>query len=43
MNVLIVHAHPEAKSFNTALMQLAKEQLTAAGHQVQVSDRKSVV
>ena len=38
MNVLIIHAHPEAKSFNTALMQLATEQLTAAGHQVQVSD-----
>ena len=24
MNVLIVHAHPEAKSFNTALMTLAQ-------------------
>ncbi|MEN9429379.1 MAG: hypothetical protein RJA86_238 [Pseudomonadota bacterium] len=38
MNVLIVHAHPEAKSFNTALMTLAKEQLTQAGHSVEVSD-----
>lgn len=38
MNVLIVHAHPEAKSFNTALMTLAKEQLTQAGHCVEVSD-----
>jgi putative NADPH-quinone reductase len=31
MNVLIVHAHPEAKSFNSALMALAKEQFTQAG------------
>ena len=38
MNVLLVHAHPEAKSFNTALMTLAKEQLTQAGHSVEVSD-----
>ncbi len=38
MNVLIVHAHPEAKSFNTALMTLAKEQFTQAGHNVEVSD-----
>ena len=38
MNVLIVHAHAEAKSFNTELMTLAKEQLTQAGHSVEVSD-----
>ncbi len=38
MNVLIVHAHPEAKSFNSALMALAKEQFTQAGHNVEVSD-----
>lgn len=38
MNVLIVHAHPEAKSFNTALMHQARQQLTEAGHNVEVSD-----
>ncbi len=38
MNVFIVHAHPEPQSFNTALMTLAKEQLSHAGHNVDVSD-----
>ncbi len=38
MNVLIVHAHPEPRSFNAALKDCAVEQLTAAGHAVQVSD-----
>jgi NAD(P)H dehydrogenase (quinone) len=38
MNVLIVHAHPEAKSFNTALMTLAQEHFLEAGHTVVVSD-----
>ncbi len=38
MNVLIVHAHPEARSFTTAMKDLAVETLTAAGHTVVVSD-----
>jgi len=38
MNVLIVHAHPEPKSFNGAMKDLAMETFTAAGHEVMVSD-----
>lgn len=38
MNVLIVYAHPEPKSFNGAMKSLAVETLTAAGHAVVVSD-----
>ncbi|MBS1702272.1 MAG: NAD(P)H-dependent oxidoreductase [Armatimonadetes bacterium] len=38
MKVLIVHAHPEATSFNSALTRHAVEVLSAAGHEVQVSD-----
>ena len=38
MKVLIVHAHYEAQSFNTALKNQAVATLTAAGHEVQVSD-----
>lgn len=38
MNVLIVHAHHEPRSFNSALKDCAVEQLSAAGHAVQVSD-----
>ncbi|WP_455927104.1 NAD(P)H-dependent oxidoreductase [Pseudomonas capeferrum] len=38
MNVLIVYAHPEPRSFNGALKDLASETLTAQGHKVQVSD-----
>jgi NAD(P)H dehydrogenase (quinone) len=38
VNVLIVHAHPEPKSFTTAMKDTAVEELTAAGHHVQVSD-----
>ena len=38
MNVLIVHAHNEPRSFNSALKDCAVEQLSAAGHEVQVSD-----
>ncbi|GIL39162.1 NAD(P)H-dependent oxidoreductase [Roseiterribacter gracilis] len=37
-NVLIVHAHPEAKSLTAALKNLAVETLTAQGHTVDVSD-----
>lgn len=38
MNVLIVHAHNEPQSFNTALKNLAADELAAQGHTVQVSD-----
>lgn len=38
MNVLIVYAHPEPKSFNGAMKELAVEVLKGAGHTVQVSD-----
>ena len=38
MNVLILFAHPEPKSFNGQLLQTAKEHLSALGHSVQVTD-----
>ena len=38
MNILIVFAHPEPKSFTGALKELAVETLTGAGHEVRVSD-----
>lgn len=38
MNVLIVHAHPEPKSFCTALMSAAEEEFGKGGHEVRVSD-----
>lgn len=38
MNVLIVYAHPEPRSFNGALRDIAVETLHAAGHAVVVSD-----
>lgn len=38
MNVLIVYAHPEPKSFNNALLQTSVATLEKLGHQVQVSD-----
>ena len=38
MNVLIVYAHPEPKSFNGAMRDTAVETLRAAGHEVTVSD-----
>ena len=38
MNVFIVHAHPEPQSFTTAMKDLAVQELTNAGHQVEVSD-----
>jgi NAD(P)H dehydrogenase (quinone) len=38
MKVLIVYAHPEPKSFNGAMRDLAVATLTAAGHAVTVSD-----
>ena len=38
MRVFIVHAHPEWKSFNGALTREAVRALSAAGHDVTVSD-----
>jgi NAD(P)H dehydrogenase (quinone) len=38
MNVLIVHAHPEPKSFTTAMKDAAVAELTAQGRSVEVSD-----
>jgi NAD(P)H dehydrogenase (quinone) len=38
MKVLIVHAHPESRSFCAALKDVAAETFTAAGHTVDVSD-----
>lgn len=38
MKVLIVFAHPEAKSFNAALLARSVEELTAQQHEVRVSD-----
>lgn len=38
MNILVVYAHPEPKSFNGAMRDLAVETLTGAGHEVVVSD-----
>lgn len=38
MNVFVVYAHPEPNSFNGALKNVAVETLTAAGHNVAVSD-----
>lgn len=38
MNILIVHTHPDAKSFNAALTERACSVLAELGHQVVVSD-----
>lgn len=38
MKVLIVHAHPEPRSFSAALRETAEATLRGAGHAVQVSD-----
>ncbi len=38
MNVLIVHAHPEPKSFTSAMKDAAVEVLSQQGHSVEVSD-----
>jgi NAD(P)H dehydrogenase (quinone) len=38
MHILIVHAHPEPKSFNGALTRQAVTTLTDLGHSVEVSD-----
>ncbi len=38
MNVLIVFAHPEPRSFNGSMLETAVSTLTAQGHKVEVSD-----
>lgn len=38
MRVFIVHAHPEPRSFNGALTEVAKTALTEGGHEVVLSD-----
>ncbi|MER2582157.1 MAG: NAD(P)H-dependent oxidoreductase [Candidatus Competibacter sp.] len=38
MNILIVHAHPEPKSFNAAMTATAHATLAATGHAVRLSD-----
>ena len=38
MNVLVIYAHPEPKSFNAAMKDVAVSTLTAQGHTVRVSD-----
>ena len=38
MKVLLVFAHPERRSLNGALRDIAVEELTALGHEVRVSD-----
>ncbi len=38
MNVLIIHAHHEPASFNSALKNKAQELFTSKGHSVKVSD-----
>lgn len=38
MNVFLLLAHPEPKSFNGAMYETARETLEAAGHELQVSD-----
>ncbi|MEW6467763.1 MAG: NAD(P)H-dependent oxidoreductase [Bacteroidota bacterium] len=38
MNVFIVHAHPEPRSFCSALKDLAAEEFRGKGHEVRISD-----
>lgn len=38
MKILLVFAHPESRSLNGALRDVAIEELTAQGHEVRVSD-----
>lgn len=38
MKVFIVHAHPERRSLNSALTDIAVDTMTDAGHEVRVSD-----
>ena len=38
MNALLVYAHPEPRSFNAAMRDVAVETLVSAGHAVELSD-----
>ncbi len=38
MHTLVVHCHPEPRSFNAALKDVAAETLQRLGHTVEVSD-----
>ncbi|WP_240327331.1 NAD(P)H-dependent oxidoreductase [Burkholderia sp. IDO3] len=38
MNTLIVHCHPEARSFNAALRDTAAQAMRTLGHEIDVSD-----
>lgn len=38
MRVFVVHAHPDPRSFNRAMCRQTVATLTAAGHDVRVSD-----
>ena len=38
MQILVVYAHPEPRSFNGAMLQAARDTLATAGHSVEVSD-----
>lgn len=38
MKVLIIHAHPEPQSFNSALKEMAVSTLSGEGHEIKVSD-----
>ena len=38
MHALIVYCHPESRSFNAALKDVARETLQRLGHTVEVSD-----
>lgn len=42
MNILIIYAHPEPKSFNGSMKDLASHVLQEAGHSVQISDLYSL-
>ena len=42
MNILIIHAHPEPSSFNSALTAIAGETLEKAGHRVLISDLNAI-
>src|SRR5437868_1294823 len=37
-NVLLVYAHPDPRSFNGGMLEVAKQVFSAGGHEVRVSD-----
>jgi len=43
MNIFIISLHPEPKSFNGALKDLAFSELTSLGHQVKILDLYAIV